>query len=179
VSQIPDLKHGRAIDIDYVSFLGLLGNYVAKMLSGGVFGIFENVTPKKFSPGRFRGLFRDLHGSSQPFIRVLQYEGTTPFSDADVFWACPSAGVALNLSPMYLWGLNNFRNPDEDSDLYEYDNCTKDKYSYKAIQVRESAFIDGNGDLGQLWQALMKMRIEDPYIPMAEGLAFDGVPSSS
>ena len=86
VSQIPDLKHGRPADIDYVSFLALLGNHVARTFSESVFGVFENVTPKKFSPGRFRGLFRNLRGSSQPFIHVLEYEGTTPFSDADVFW---------------------------------------------------------------------------------------------
>ena len=76
-------------------------------------------------------------------------------------------------------GLNNFGNRDEDADLYEYDNCVKERFSYKAVQFREPAIIDADGDLQQLWRALARMRIEDPYTPIAEGLSFDGRRSNS
>jgi hypothetical protein len=112
------MKHGRLGEIDYVSFLGLLGNHIAKMLTDRVFGVFEGVTPKKFASGKFRGIFRKLQGSSQPFIRVLEYQGPIAFSDASVFIIDPTNGTALDLSPLYLWGLNG---PDEDPDLFEFD----------------------------------------------------------
>ena len=53
----------------------LMGNVVGKIFADWVFGVFESVTPKRFSTGRFQGNFRNLRGASQTFIHLLEYEG--------------------------------------------------------------------------------------------------------
>jgi hypothetical protein len=154
VSQLPDTKHTRAVEIDYVSFLGRLGNPIAKMFGDAVFGVFENVTAKKFSHGRFRGIFRDLRGHSQTFIHVMDYEGTMAFSDAEIFIVHPSSGTALGLSPLYLWGLN-LGNANEEPDLFEFDTSTKSGFSYKAVQLREAKAVTNDVSLrrfGTSWR---------------------------
>jgi hypothetical protein len=83
----------------------------------------------------------------------------------------PPTGTALNLSPLYFWGLNNLGNPNEDPDLYEFDSTTKESFSYKAVQFREPRIIDGEGDLQQIWRKLANMRVEDPHAPVSEGLS--------
>ena len=76
-------------NIDYDTFLAILGNHVAKAFAETHFGKFEAVTAKRFDQGRFRGNFRILAGSSQTFIHILEYEGPSPFSDAEVFIISP------------------------------------------------------------------------------------------
>jgi hypothetical protein len=71
------------------------------------FGVFENVTAKKFSHGRFRGILRDLRGHSQTFIHVIDYEGTIAFSDAEIFIVHPASGTGLNLSPPLSLGIKH------------------------------------------------------------------------
>jgi hypothetical protein len=82
--------------------------YVAAspIFSECLFGVFESVTPKRFASNKFQGIFRSLSGASQTFINVLEYEGSQPFADSDVFIINTKAGTALNLSPLFLWGLN-------------------------------------------------------------------------
>jgi hypothetical protein len=119
VSELANTKHTEEFDIDFVTFLGILGNFVGKMFAEVVFGVFESVTPKRFVNGRFHGIFRSLRGASQTFIHVFEYEGPCAFSDAEVFAVDPKSGVVLNLSPLFLWGLNmGAANPGE-PELYD------------------------------------------------------------
>jgi hypothetical protein len=60
VSELANTKHTEEFDIDFVTFLGILGNFVGKMFAEVVFGVFESVTPKRFANGRFHGIFRSL-----------------------------------------------------------------------------------------------------------------------
>jgi hypothetical protein len=157
--------------MDYITFLAFLGNHVAKVFSESVFCVFENVTAKKFAQGRFHGILRDLRGNSQTFIHVLEYEGQKAFSDADVFIVHPHTGTALNLSPLYFWGLNAV-NQNEELDLYEFDTATKGSFSYKAVQLREAKIISDQGDLSEIWRTLSAMRNGDPPVDIFEGLSF-------
>lgn len=165
-------KHGKDFPIDYVSFLGLLGNHVGKLFSDWVFGVFESVTAKRFASGRFQGIFRSLQGASPTFINVYQYEGPHIFSGSDVFVVNIKLGQALNLSPLFLWGLNT-RVSGEEPELYEFDSTKAENYMFKATQARIERPVEKDSDLVDIWHALTEMRDHDikPQ-PIIESLNF-------
>jgi hypothetical protein len=171
IDQVAKSKHGKEFNIDFVSLLGLLGNVIGKVFSHWIFGVFESVTPKRFTGGRFQGLFRNLRGASQTFIHVLEYEGPQAFADSDVFVVNPKAGVALRLSPFYLWGLNR-PIADEEPELYEFDSVKGDQFLFKAVQFRAERSVEEKGDLAEIWASLKQIRIHDVKVPPVESLTF-------
>lgn len=160
VSEIAAPKHGKLGSVDYVSLLSLLANTTAKALGDAQLGIFEDVTAKRFSQGRFTGIFRSLTGSGQPFIRVWEYEGTCPFSDAEVLLVHPERGLGLVLSPLYYWGLET-PGAGGDVDLYEYDSPKGPDFDFKAVQRREAFRIQQASIFAEAWKQIVARRERD------------------
>jgi len=139
-------KHERKQSVDWVSFLAMLANHLARVFSRKPLGVFEGVVAKRFHSGSYTGIFRVLHGPSQTFIDVLDYEGSHSFSDELVYLVDPAAGRALLLSPLYFWGL--LRDPSDPNsvDMYEYDNNKRDRFGFRSTQLAEGLTIDTGGD---------------------------------
>jgi hypothetical protein len=173
ISDIAKSKHGKVATIDYATFLSLLGNAIMKVFAEARLGVFEGVTAKRFGKGGFKGIFRTLMGSSQTFIHVLNYEGPSSFSDADVFLVNPRSGTALNLSPFYFWGLNMHNARDNEPDLYEFDSAKDKIFSFKAVQPREEIKITGEEGLTEIWEALATWRERDQPCEIVSGLRFN------
>jgi hypothetical protein len=170
-TRIAKSKHGKEFNIDYVSLLGHLGNSVGKVFSECQFGVFESVTPKRFSSGMFQGIFRDLRGASQTFINVLEYEGSQPFSDSDVFIVNSKIGTALSLSPLFLWGLNRLALYEE-PELFEFDSVKNEQFAFKAVQFRTERTVDENSAFNEIWARLKQMRDQDQNAPEIPNLSF-------
>lgn len=160
IDEIAKGKHDLKSTIDFISLLGLLGNVVGKIFADWAFGVFESVTPKRFTAGRFQGNFRNLRGASQTFIHLLEYEGTQAFASSEVFVANPKTGVAVNLSPLYFWGLNA-ETLDEEPELYQFDSVKGDQFSFKAVHFRAPYLIAQNSELAEVWTTLKQMRDQD------------------
>jgi hypothetical protein len=171
IDEIAKSKHQKDFKIDMVSLLGQLGNAVGRLFSDWLFGVFESVTPKRFSNGKFQGLFRNLKGASQTFIHVMEYEGTQPFTDSDVFIINPKTGSAINLSPLFLWGLNR-QALDEEPELFEFDSIKGDKFAFRGIQSRVEYMVEKNSDLAEVWKRLDQMRQKDFTSPEITNLTF-------
>lgn len=172
ISEIANTKHGTTSSIDYVTFLGLVGNALAKAFADARFGVFEQVTPKRFGGGRFSGLFRDLTGSSPPFISVYVYEGAFAASNADVFVVNPKTGQGLCLSPLYQWNLSITQGLSQETDLYEFDSVKPNNvYSYKAVQLRDPIRTDNCDELGEIVNYLNEMKRLDQSCDLIESLS--------
>jgi len=159
VSEVAIAKHGKLATIDYVTFLSILGNSVARSLGEASFGIFEGVTAKRFAPGRFAGRFRSLKGQGHPFIQVTEYEGAYAFSEDEVLLIHPEKKKGLSLAPLYFWGLEHGENAD--LDLFEYDGPKGTDFSFKAVQLRAEFLLRGNGDLKGAWEFVSALREGD------------------
>ncbi len=166
-------KHGRKQIVDWVGFLSLLANQLSRVFDGKKLGVFEGVVAKRFYPGAYTGIFRALHGPSQTFVDVLDYEGVQQFSDELVYLIEPSSGRALPLSPLYFWGLQ--RNPVEPSsvDLYEYDNEKSGTFGFKTTQISEGLVIMQEGDWRGIHEQIAKIRTSDPSVAPFTALTFD------
>lgn len=171
IDQIANSKHGRSSNVDYVTFLGLLGNQIAKALNENCLGVFEGVTPKRFSQGRFKGLLRELRGPSQTFIHVHEYEGPIAFSDEDVYIVDPKRGTALNLSPLYFWGLNA-ANSHHEIDLFEYDTFKGGGFLFKPIQPGNECIISADSHLKDIASAISALREREKHRPLLQHLSF-------
>ena len=172
ITEIAASKHTKASTIDYVTFLGLIGNHVAKMFSSAQFGIFENVTKKRFGQGLFQGIFRTMAGAAPPFINVFYYEGPHSFSDSEVYVVTPATGTALPLSPFYVWSLNANEGNAVESDLYEYDTWREKEgeFGFKAVQVRRERKVSSKGEFSEMWDFLSQMRVHDQSLTLCTGL---------
>jgi hypothetical protein len=155
-----------------VTFLAILGNHISKALEKIQFGLFEGVTPKRFSQGRFRGTFRISRGSSQSFIHVMDYEGPYSFTNEDVYLVNSEAGTAVSLAPLYLWGLEIKAISNSENDLFEFDNAKKNEYGYKSIQSGVSVIVDEHGPFNEVWQRLNVMREREQPREHFSGLTF-------
>ncbi|WP_236547826.1 Hsp70 family protein [Sphingomonas sp. AX6] len=164
-------KHGRRQAVDWIGFLSLLGNHVARAFETNRLGIFEGVVPKRFHPGCYVGVFRVLHGSSQTFVDVLDYEGTEPFSDELVYLVDPVRGRALPLSPLYLWGLEREALDPGAVDMYEYDTERRGDFSFKTTQPSAGLQVGSGGEWAGLHAQLTAMRANDQRCAVVEGLS--------
>ncbi|MDQ0333040.1 hypothetical protein QFZ88_005422 [Mesorhizobium sp. YL-MeA3-2017] len=165
-------KHGRRQAVDWVGFLSLLANQVARVFETRRLGVFEGVVAKRFNAGSYAGIFRVLHGPSQTFVDVLDYSGKHPFSDEIVYLIDPPGGRALALSPLYFWGLE--RNPLEPAtvDIYEYDHDGRGSFGYKTTQLSEGLTIGPAGEWAGIYEQLATMRSKDlPSTPIV-GVSF-------
>lgn len=163
-------KHGRQQSVEWVSFLGLLANHVARIFTGKYLGVFEGVVAKRFRSGSYTGIFRALHGASQTFVDVLDYEGPDSFSDELVYLVDPAEGCALLLSPLYFWGLQ--RNPLDPLaiDMFEFDSDKRGLFAFKSTQISEGLTITSNGEFGEIYEHIAGMRVSDQDTPLIEGL---------
>ncbi|MHB2264796.1 Hsp70 family protein [Aliihoeflea sp. PC F10.4] len=159
VSELAVSKHGKLANIDYVTFLSVLANSVARSLGEAEFGIFEGVTAKRFASGRFTGRFRSLRGQGQPFVHVSEYEGVHAFSEADPMLVHPEKNVGLCLAPLYFWGLD--QSEQTDLDLFEYDGAKGIDFSFKAVQLRAEFILKAQGDLREAWEYVGALRQVD------------------
>ena len=169
VDEIAGAKHGRPNSVDFVAFLGLIGNCINKTFEHNKLGIFENVTPKRFSNGRFTGIFRELRGASQTFINVLEYEGARAFTNEEVYIVNKDKGTALCLSPYYLWDLDQSGGTFAGGDLFEFDNVRKDQFIFKSVQSQKVIEIDAAGPFGEIHGVLRQIRErEHPREPICD-----------
>ncbi|MVT68475.1 molecular chaperone [Bradyrhizobium pachyrhizi] len=171
IDEIAKSKHGKEFKIDFVSLLGHFGNAVAKIFVDWQFGVFEAVTPKRFATNKFHGIFRTLSGASQTFINVLEYEGSQPFADSDVFIVNSKEGTALNLSPLFVWGLNRL-STEEEPELFEFDSEKANQFAFKAIQFRAEQIVGEKSPAHEIWIRLRQMREQDQCSPEIGGLTF-------
>jgi hypothetical protein len=172
IDEIANTKHDKKSSIDFVNFIGILGNVIAKIFNEVSFGVFESVTAKRFVTGQFRGTFRSIMGSSQTFIHACPYEGAYAFSDTDVFIVDMKKGTAINLSPLFIWGLNTEFDESGDPDLYEFDSVKNAEFSFKAVQHRAEQVFRADGALGEIWSKLKAMRDTDPRVAVQTELTF-------
>jgi hypothetical protein len=148
----------------------ILGNHLIKIFATARFGVFENVTAKRFAAGRFKGLFRSLTGPSRTFINVIEYEGAPSFSDAEVFVIDPKNGQALPLSPLYYWGLARSNNAEPD--LHELDSSKGNDFLFRSIQISDELRVSGSGEFSEIHGQLRLMKEKDQSIQLIEGLTF-------
>lgn len=170
IAGLNSAKHGRKQSVDWVNFLGLLANHVARLFDGRKLGVFESVVAKRFSAGRYHGNFRVLHGPSQTFVDVLDYEGPNAFSDELVYLLDPAAGRALCLSPLYLWGLERSSDMLTGIDMYEYDDEKQGTYLFKTTQLSNGLNVKSEGPYALVHEQLAAMRTVDAANPILEGL---------
>ncbi len=172
ISQITQPYHGKEIDLDYPRTIYAVGNIVNQAFAGKVFGYFENVKPKPFSIGHFDGIFRNARGPSQPFVELLEFSGTAPFSQELVFVCDPGQGKGLCLSPLVYWGLESNRLQYAQPDFYVFDRWSdRDKvFGYKAVERRKELEISNDGSLAVIFDQLTIMRQEDCGVPISSGL---------
>lgn len=164
-------KHGRRQAVDWVGFLSLLGNHVARAFEVNRLGVFEGVVPKRFHAGSYVGVFRVLHGSSQTFVNVLDYEGAQPFSDELVYVVDPVQGRAMPLSPLYFWGLERWGADPGMVDVYEYDAERRGVFGFKTTQPSEGLEVCTAGEWSGLHAQLAAMRAKDQPCAVVEGLS--------
>jgi len=171
VGGLNSAKHGRSQNVDWVSFLSLLANNIARLFENRRLGIFEGVVAKRFNAGRYAGNFRVLHGASQTFIDVLDYEGPNAFSDELVYLLDTQTGRALCLSPLYFWGLERGAGDFSNVDMYEYDDDKKGIFQFKTTQVSDGLLVKSEGEWIELHDQLAAMRQADSARPIVDGLS--------
>jgi len=132
VNAIASEKHeGPKVDINQC--LELLVNKIVVMMQGRYFGVFENVHKRRLRKA-FEGYFRCLHGRRGPFITVGDNQGNEPISNECVFLWDSRLGEALELSPLYLYGLNTaFGRDFEEPEMFFYDACRDQRVTFRAI----------------------------------------------
>jgi hypothetical protein len=163
-------KHDRRAAVDWIGFLGLLANHIARVFEGKRLGVFEGVVAKRFHAGSYSGIFRVLHGSSQTFVDVLEYSGPHAFSDELVYVVDPATGRALSLSPLYFWGLERNSADASWTDMHEYDSDRRGAFGFKATQPSEGLEINADGEFFSIYEQLTAMRRSDPAFPKIVGL---------
>jgi hypothetical protein len=172
ISDIANQKHGKAATVDFVTLLTLLGNNINKVLEPWLFGIFEGVTPKRFNQGQFNGIFRILKGPSQVFIKIMEYQGASVFPNEDVYLVNAKDGTALNISPLYMWGLEQAIGSRNENDLFEYDSTKQGKHIFQSIQSGVVVEMDDQQAFGEIFEMLCRMREKEQPKPCYRGLSF-------
>lgn len=163
-------KHDRRGAVDWVGFLGLLANHVARIFEEKKLGVFEGVVAKRFHAGSYSGIFRVLHGSSQTFVDVYEYSGHHTFSDELVYIVDPSSGRALPMSPLYFWGLARGASEFGNTDMHEYDSDRRGIFGFKATQPSEGFDIESVGEFADVYDHLASIRIKDQVWPKLQEL---------
>ena len=117
-----------------------------------------------------QGRFKEIDFLPEPFA-VREYEGAEAFSDADVHLVNPKEGAAINLSPLFLWGLNTLFS-DNDPDLYEFDGYKDGTFVFKAVQFRPE--ISVTPDLKNVWETLQGLRERDQKKLVVHSITLSG-----
>jgi len=173
VDQLANFKHNKKSEIDYKRVLTVLGNSIARSLSGRFFGGFEDVRKRGFGGG-FSGHFRVATGDNQPFVHILEYKGKESFAQEELYLLDNTNGNGLALTPLMLWHRRASSTDPDGVDLYVFD-CTESKqaepqYVYKATSSKDTLSASKSTDLRELAVELESLRREDLSRSLVEGL---------
>lgn len=163
VDEIAEEKHDKLASVDFNRTLRPVCNFIAETVRDKVFGYFEEVRQKAFSC-EYEGVFRSMRGASEPFVDLYAYTGAYSFSRNQVFLVDLATGSAVELTPVYVWGLNNLAGDNRPADLFMFDSVKGTEFSYNAVQERNSIALDESGGLGQLWKLVSDLRVGDRAI---------------
>ena len=172
IEAVNDRKDDRQTQqIDYKHVLNVIGNIVAKAISGWDFGYFEGVIKKGFS-GNYVGLFRIAKGQHFPFLEVLDFFGDESFSELEAFVINRKKGLALRLAPLTFWTI---RDRQGESDLALSDkNGNELILSYKTVRPGSTITVDNNSQFSDLIDMGLPLREFDHSYPKGQvgGLKF-------
>jgi molecular chaperone DnaK (HSP70) len=171
IAEINNIKHDRAVNIDFNYLLGFLGNQIKDALSGCVVGKFISTSRRTFGGG-YEGNFRALVGPNEPFVKLYNYQGPSDFSLDELFIVHIESGSAISLSPFYYSGAI--------ADLGSHSKCPvvlidgiKGKYeNFTYIPVREGNQLNvgERDDLEDLLQYCKQYMTEKSITALFEGI---------
>jgi hypothetical protein len=171
VSEVAKVKHGKkAIGLDYVRVLGILGNVTNQVFAEQLFGSFEAVT-KQRSKKEYTGFFRCARGPSPPFIDLYEYSGKESFSDEQAFVCDPESSQALLLTPLMLWVQGESGTRLRERQLFMFDIAKDGAFGFKATEVLEGMEARSDNDLAPIFEDLQRMRDFDPQLALIEHLS--------
>jgi hypothetical protein len=160
-------KHHKAshADRDHLPPVRILANISQTVFSRNLFGFFQEVRKRRFSPG-FEGLFRHASGPSR-FINLYRYQGDEAFSEAQAFLISAGDSLALPLEPLIFWH-GCASHPDaETGHCYLFDTINKSTASFKA--VGHSCVLEighQNNDFGELSEHLAAFTSADQSVKL-------------
>lgn len=173
VTAIAKEKHDKAADVDFNRILRVICNVISEYMQHSIFGNFQEVSKNAFSDV-YAGVFRSLNGSNEPFVELYNYKGSHSFSRNRIYIVDTSTSRAIDMTPLYLWGINSLQGDSYPNDLYMFDSskgsADKTTYFYNAVQERDEIFVTKDGPLAELWPLVQRAREED--LPCA---IFDGI----
>jgi molecular chaperone DnaK (HSP70) len=171
VAEIAEFKHGKLTSgMDHFAILKKLGNTTNQVMSGKVFGTFENVVKQRFGKKGFVGQFRAAHGKNAPFIQQYGYEGPSVFSQEQIFLVDIENHKALCLSPLMFWAQTSESSRGEFLQLFTYDIAKTDEFSYKATEVSAPLVVGLNSDFSAIYEFLVQLRQLDQDISFEQGV---------
>ncbi|SNT40163.1 Hsp70 family protein [Tropicimonas sediminicola] len=103
IQEVNNIKHDRAVNVDFNYLLGVLGNHIKQSLGGIHFGNFESMRKDAFG-GKYSGTFRSMRGSNAPFVELSNYSGAVDFASELVFLVDEASKTAISVSPFFLSG---------------------------------------------------------------------------
>lgn len=162
-------KHGkRAESLDYPRVLEKVGNILAKIFNGKVFGFFEEARRKPFSMRDFQGIFRSARGALATFIDVYEYEGPENFPAEFVFVFDTTKEVGLPMFPLFARGLDNDRPNFAEPELFMYDiaRAGDNEIAFRAVQERDEVNLSAKGSFVDLYGAAAALLQGDPTISL-------------
>ena len=160
VDEIAKEKHDKAAIVDFNRVLRPLCNILAEICQDYKFGYFEEVRRKPFSGG-YEGVFRHLRGSSQPFVDLLDYTGDFSFHQNQVILISMTTNVAIDMTPLYVWGINLLAGDTHPADLYMFDSQRGGDFVFNAVQERSEVVLNEGGSLSDLWALTKGCREHD------------------
>jgi hypothetical protein len=160
VREVAKEKHDKVATVDFTRVLRAVCNIVADGLSGLLFGFFEEVTQKAFSQD-YEGVFRNLRGAGGPFVELYRYTGSYSFAKNQILLIDTAKSAAIDLNPLYIWGLNSLAGDNKPADLYMFDGVKGKGYAYNAVQDRTEVGVEAGDLLGSLWELLNDLRNRD------------------
>jgi hypothetical protein len=170
VNEIPKEKHDKEATVDFGRILRPVCNIVVDGIRNVLFGYFEEVNQRAFST-EYEGVFRNLRGANEPFVDLYNYRGGLSFSKDQILLIDVVTGTALEMSPLYIWGLNSLSGDGKPADLYMLDSvkATGD-YAFNAVQERPEIIVNADGNLAALWALVKGCRSQDKEAKTAHGL---------
>ncbi|WJI73931.1 MULTISPECIES: hypothetical protein [unclassified Mesorhizobium] len=169
VSEIPKEKHEKEANVDFGRILRPVCNIVLDGLRNVLFGYFEEVNQRAFS-AEYEGVFRNLRGANEPFVDLYNYRGGLSFSKDQILLIDAGSGTALDMSPLYIWGLNSFSGDGKPPDLYMFDSVKAENYAFNAVQERPEIIVSADGNLAALWALVKGCRSQDKESRISHGL---------
>lgn len=168
VGEVAKFKHGKkAVGLDYVRILGILGNVTNRVFAEQIFGSFEAVTKQRLKR-EYTGFFRCARGPSAPFIDLYEYSGRESFSDEQVFVCDPETGQALLVTPLMLWVQAESGTRRWEPQLFMFDIAKDGEFGFKATEVLDELVARSDNEWAPIFEELQRMRDFDPQLAVIE-----------